>query len=205
MPRKPKLTQEERSRKTREKIMKAGELIFGREGFHKANIKLIADEAKVAVGSFYLHFKNKKELFLELVKKHNQQGIEQIFVESGGSFANIFEQKGSLTDIIKKNLEHHRQTSDFVRVIEAMLFVDKDVRKTQDEQEEIIVNNLVSMLKNINTEVRVEDIEAAARVTRVIFTSLIHYLTLRDPKIEEDRLTREMADVIQRYLFYMKV
>jgi len=38
--------------------------IFARDGFHNADVQVIADEAGVGKGTVYRHFGNKQELFL---------------------------------------------------------------------------------------------------------------------------------------------
>lgn len=49
-----------------EAILEAAIIVFAENGFHKAKISRIADEADVAVGSVYLYFKNKEEILLRI-------------------------------------------------------------------------------------------------------------------------------------------
>ena len=49
-----------------EAILEAAIVVFAQQGFHKAKISRIADEAGVAVGSVYLYFKNKEEILLNI-------------------------------------------------------------------------------------------------------------------------------------------
>lgn len=53
---------------TRRRIVDAGARAFGRYGFHGAKIAAVAREAGVANGTFYLHFKDKDELFHEVAR-----------------------------------------------------------------------------------------------------------------------------------------
>ena len=45
-------------------ILETALTFFAREGFHNADVQLIADEAKVGKGTVYRHFENKEGLFL---------------------------------------------------------------------------------------------------------------------------------------------
>lgn len=47
-------------------ILDAAISIFAKEGFHKAKISRIADEAKVATGSVYIYFKNKEDILQKI-------------------------------------------------------------------------------------------------------------------------------------------
>jgi len=56
-----------RGRKTQAKILRAAEIEFGERGFHEASITSITQRAKVALGTFYVYFESKEELFRALV------------------------------------------------------------------------------------------------------------------------------------------
>jgi len=56
-----------RGRLTREKIIRAAEIEFGEKGFHEAAISSITYRAGVALGTFYVYFESKEEIFRALV------------------------------------------------------------------------------------------------------------------------------------------
>ena len=62
--RKPKTA---RGRRTREKLLEAAEIEFGEKGFHEAAISGITQRAGVALGTFYVYFESKEEVFRALV------------------------------------------------------------------------------------------------------------------------------------------
>ena len=48
--------------------MEAAKRVISRKGFHQTRIADIAQEADVGLGTFYLHFKTKNEIFIELIE-----------------------------------------------------------------------------------------------------------------------------------------
>ncbi len=76
-----------RREKTREDLIEAAERVISSKGLHQTRIADIAAEADVGLGTFYLHFKTKNEIFMELV----EQGASQMRKE-------IAEAKASATD-----------------------------------------------------------------------------------------------------------
>ncbi len=71
-------------RKTRKiQLIKAAEVLFAEQGFHKTQIQDIAREAGVGIGTFYRYFADKEklleELFLDLVKKIQHRMSEEIY------------------------------------------------------------------------------------------------------------------------------
>lgn len=56
-----------RGRRTRDRLLQAAEVEFGEKGFQKAAISGITQRAGVALGTFYVYFESKEEIFRALV------------------------------------------------------------------------------------------------------------------------------------------
>ena len=57
-----------RREKTRVDLLEAAERVIAAKGYHQTRIADIASEADVGLGTFYLHFKTKNEIFIELIE-----------------------------------------------------------------------------------------------------------------------------------------
>ncbi len=57
----------QRGRDTRNKLLDAAETEFGERGYHDAAISGITQRASVALGTFYVYFESKEEIFRALV------------------------------------------------------------------------------------------------------------------------------------------
>lgn len=71
-----------RGQKTREALLRASEKVFGEKGYYTASISEITQEADVAMGTFYLYFKDKEDVFralvahmLQLVRTHLRKHV----------------------------------------------------------------------------------------------------------------------------------
>ena len=62
----PKAPRGEKAKRTRERITRAAEVVFIRDGYLDARIADIAREAGVAHGSFYTYFDSKEDVFREV-------------------------------------------------------------------------------------------------------------------------------------------
>ncbi len=66
----PRVTRFDRRReKTRGDLLEAALRVIARKGYHATRIADIAEEADVGLGTFYLHFKTKNEIFIELIEQ----------------------------------------------------------------------------------------------------------------------------------------
>src|SRR5260370_38175366 len=78
-----------RREKTRLDLIQAAERGISRKGYHQTRIADIASEADVGLGTFYLHFKTKNEIFIELIE-HGAAELRRELAEAklgGGSSA----------------------------------------------------------------------------------------------------------------------
>ncbi|WP_257459318.1 TetR/AcrR family transcriptional regulator [Archangium lipolyticum] len=56
-----------RGQRTRQKLLRAAEAVFGEKGYEHASIADITREAEVALGTFYVYFPDKQSIFVEVV------------------------------------------------------------------------------------------------------------------------------------------
>lgn len=61
------LPRTQRGARTRANLLEAAETVFETVGYHEASIVKITEQAGVALGTFYVHFAGKKEIFDEVV------------------------------------------------------------------------------------------------------------------------------------------
>ena len=63
----PPQPRQERSLERRRRLMAAGLILFGKKGYGAASVDEIAARAKLPVGTFYQHFRSKRQLLLALM------------------------------------------------------------------------------------------------------------------------------------------
>jgi AcrR family transcriptional regulator len=62
-----------RGEATRRKLLEAAELVFASLGYHEASIVKITESAGIGLGTFYLYFDSKQQIFEELVVDLNRR------------------------------------------------------------------------------------------------------------------------------------
>jgi AcrR family transcriptional regulator len=63
---------EERKAETRDMIIQAARRVFSEKGYHKSQIADIVREAGISTGSIYAHFKDKHDLFEQIIRETNE-------------------------------------------------------------------------------------------------------------------------------------
>lgn len=64
------------SDKTRSRILDAAEEVFGRHGYHAASVGDITTKAGVGLGTFYLYFPSKIEIYRHLLRSRQDEFIQ---------------------------------------------------------------------------------------------------------------------------------
>ncbi len=67
-----------RGQRTRQKLLEAAEAVFAEKGFERTSIADITQRANVALGTFYVYFKDKTSVFVELVDELGHRLRRQI-------------------------------------------------------------------------------------------------------------------------------
>ena len=117
-----KLPKTRRGRKTREKLLHAAEAEFGERGFPEASIASITQRAGVALGTFYVYFESKEEIFRALVSymgELTRQWIGERVAESPDRLA--AERRG-----VEAFIEFVRTHRNLYRVVSMAQFVAED-------------------------------------------------------------------------------
>lgn len=70
------MAQQERAVATRESIIRAGAVVFGRQHFDSVRIVDLLREAGVTQGGFYFHFTGKKQVAEELIRRQEHAFVE---------------------------------------------------------------------------------------------------------------------------------
>jgi AcrR family transcriptional regulator len=97
---------QQRSEETRTRILESAAKLFSNNGYNKASVDDICEEAGISKGAFYHHFKSKQELFLALLDgwlKAIDNAIEaskdmtapETFMQMTEAFPYIFETAGN--------------------------------------------------------------------------------------------------------------
>src|SRR5712692_10633372 len=77
----------------RAQVLRHAKRIFARKGYHRTNVADIIARARIARGTFYLYFQNKKDLFEELLEQVLSELRERILrIRVGPGEANPVDQ-----------------------------------------------------------------------------------------------------------------
>ncbi len=114
-----------RGQRTRNKLLEAAETAFGENGFHSTSIGDITRRASVALGTFYVYFDSKDEIFRALVMHLGHQVRAWVAEHSADAESRSDAEYKGLVAYIKFTRQH----PNLYRIIEEAQFVAPDAYK----------------------------------------------------------------------------
>lgn len=217
MQNKTRIPRQNRGLQTREKLVIAALELFSEKGYHSTNSKEIAARGKVATGSFYAYFNDKKELFIEAYKYYaaliekdvigllNPSGHENEADQGQTTWTSLFASgtdRDKLKIIINNMMIAHNRYPGFIREITVMRLLDPDIKKIIDDHEKSDIVNIINLIKTKEDGLRIKDPDVAANIIFRILEVIVHEVqTIPGIRDSRERIINEMSDMVYRYLF----
>ena len=95
-----------RGERTRQKLLEAAERIFAELGYHDASIVKITEAAGVGMGTFYLYFESKIDVFDELVEDLNRRVRHAMIEASAPAQTRIEAERAGFAAFFRFTAEH---------------------------------------------------------------------------------------------------
>lgn len=182
---------------SKEIIIDAAEKLFSNKGYYQTSMQDIADEAQVAKGTLYYHFKSKEELFIKLLESGTDILIHQ-FRKSFDSHKPLDQQLNTFVTIVVDIF--------FIKYKNFIDILFNEVSKGMDQE----IHNKVAQVREEYIKIFVDILEEGYGYNcvkkmnfRIASIGIIHMLQGMSYDIgEESNVTREQ--VIDHLLMFIK-
>ncbi|HNZ65083.1 MAG TPA: TetR family transcriptional regulator [Smithella sp.] len=202
---KARIPKQQRGIESKEKIISAATVLFAEKGYQGTNALEIAAKADVATGTFYSYFNNKKEVFIEIIKRIFKNIFDKVLLNlelkiHKNQADNYKEGKRLAHLIINQIISEYRVNVKLLREILAMILLDKEIEKIRRKEEKKVIDLLVFYMQTYKSYIRISDFEAAAVLLLKFMEDMIHQIKFASTGVDEKRLLKEIEDMICRYL-----
>jgi len=194
--RRKRVFKQARARETYESILRAAAKVFAKRGFDKAQAPDIARAAGVSTGAVYRYFKDKREIFLEMIDDELRRAREE--VERAIVGMQSVDLRAAIDEVLEVFFARALQDPALTRVYLAMSFSDPDVAALRAEVEAHDRDVLAALIgASVPTE-RIGDPRAAAFVVQSAAIAVAADCALRR-EIPIRAAKAELASLIHRY------
>ncbi|GIW44300.1 MAG: TetR family transcriptional regulator [Candidatus Binatia bacterium] len=199
-----RVPQQARSRRTREEILKAAIACFESKGYDETTTAAIARKARIAVGTLYGYFPDKRAILLELLEATTKEIADYVVQSLDPSLwigGNLRERVRSLIDVL---FHTRRIQPGLQRILWERYFKDAEFRQAVEALENRVKEAMLRLFEVLASEgkLRVRDLPTAAFVIHAAVEWTTSRIILSGAEEHVDATAEAVADMLCRFLFW---
>ncbi|MCR5061461.1 MAG: TetR/AcrR family transcriptional regulator [Saccharofermentans sp.] len=191
---------QKRSIEKKQRIKDAAFDLMAENGYHNTSSNEIAKKAGVSIGTFYSYFKDKKDLYEELVGDIYEYVISSTATDLNDP-SDDQDPRMIAEQIIRKVLQSHYYKKDFQKEIASLSQQSDEFRMIEDRYRQHVPELFMGIIRDSGLKLRVADPEVSARIVMTTVESVIHETVFNGDGSQDERVISELTDLVFRYLF----
>ncbi len=202
-PPRPREFQQARARASYEKLLGAAAALFAERGYYGTQTPEIAERAGMSVGGLYRHFRDKHQIFVELIHRGleaNRIGQDELAealarsVESGET-----DLRSAIDAIVELAFTMNQIPAALLRAFTAMSQQDEAIATLCEQYDRYERESIARMLARITRRDWIPSPLAAAKLLDITLASLAQWTHLH-PGPDSRGVKKATADMLYRYL-----
>ena len=190
-----------RAQEKRDRVLSAAFDLFSRLGYDAVGMRDIAAAAGVSIGTVYAYFVDKKKTFVEVCALYSAELEHSFFNHIDEGLPDHPDVEEFVYGVIRRFFDIFRTHINIHRDCVIMSLTDDQVRSVytalERRGEETVVG---AFTERFGDRIEVRDAEAARLVIHKTIDEIIQYLLFYEVPVDRDRVFRETARMIARYL-----
>jgi len=194
--------QQERSRRTRERVLRAAVACFEEHGYDKTTTAAIAARAGIAVGTLYGYFRDKRAILLELIDATTNEIADHVIKSLDPEAWRGADPRARARELIDSILHTRSFNPGMQRIVWERFFKDNAVRAAMEAIEQRVQGALADLLAKLRADglLRVHDVETAAILIYLSVEWTSTRLFLAEDEERTAAAVDACSDMIARFL-----
>lgn len=207
-----RVPKQKRSIEKKQRIKDAAIKLMSEKGYHSTSSNEIAKEAEVSIGTFYSYYKDKKDLYKELVADIYNVVISPMNMGEDsktqtGAEASPFDNldKLSIEETVYLYIETvfkgHEYETAFQREIASLSEQSDEFREIEMVHKEGLTQMFTSVLSVYKDELKIKDLKTASYLILTTVEAAVHDTMFHNGGKNKKAVIRELTAMIVNYLF----
>jgi len=195
--------QQARSRRTREQILEAAVTCFETRGYEETTTAEIARRARIAVGTFYLYFKDKRSILLELLDGTINEIANYVVQNLQSTAWQDADARASVRTLIDALFHTRTINPGLQRILWERYFKDPQFRAAVQAIEQRVRAAMLQLFTALDADgrLRVIDLNAAAFVVYTAIEWTASRIVLGEGGIAIEAAVEAASDMVSRFVF----
>jgi AcrR family transcriptional regulator len=205
-----RVPKQKRSIEKKQRIKDAAIKLMSEKGYHSTSSNEIAKEAEVSIGTFYSYYKDKKDLYKELVADIYNVVISPMNMgenSAEGTVSSPFDNldKLSIEETVYLYIETvfkgHEYKTAFQREIASLSEQSDEFRDIEMVHKEGLTQMFTSVLSAYKDELKIKDLKTASYLILTTVEAAVHDTMFHNGGKNKKAVIRELTAMIVGYLF----
>ena len=207
-----RVPKQKRSIEKKQRIKDAAIKLMSEKGYHSTSSNEIAKEAGVSIGTFYSYYKDKKDLYKELVADIYNVVLTPMNMstesESGkdnvtGPFDNLdnLSIEETVYLYIETVFKGHEYETAFQREIASLSEQSDEFREIEMVHKKELTKMFTSVLSTYKDEIKIKDLKTASYLILTTVEAAVHDTMFHNNGKNKKAVIRELTAMIVKYLF----
>jgi AcrR family transcriptional regulator len=190
-----------RSIKKKEKIVNSALKLIVEKGFLATSIRDIVNDASVSIGTFYSYFKNKNDIYIEVLKKLSVFFFDKLKNEVYQELNKIAKLDDLYKLIISKLCKEYEAGKKIHAEIIILALTDRGFNKMyNDFRKEKLSPFIIEITSHYENIIDINDREAAFIVIFKTIEEISKHLVFFEENIARDRIINETSKMLMNYV-----
>jgi AcrR family transcriptional regulator len=207
-----RVPKQKRSIEKKQRIKDAAIKLMSEKGYHSTSSNEIAKEAEVSIGTFYSYYKDKKDLYKELVADIYNVVLApmNLSTESGSEKDNVTGPFDNLDNLsieetvylyIETVFKGHEYETAFQREIASLSEQSDEFREIEMVHKKELTEMFTSVLSAYKDELKIKDLKTASYLILTTVEAAVHDTMFHNGGKNKKAVIRELTAMIVKYLF----
>jgi len=191
---------QQRGKEKKARIITATRRLLNSSDYDTVTTNRIARKAGVSVGTFYSYFKDKRDVFLAVIRQYS----EDIFSEMITGIQDMKQVPPRLKEVVHRLILVAKKRHDHEKGLHKQMLVQsirdpeiRDLALMEEGRADSVVREIFAQYAD---QIDVKDRDAAVFLVTTCVEEMIHHLILYGSQIPEERVFHELARMVYRYL-----
>lgn len=213
MERKTRIPTQKRALEKVEKIVDAAFKLFNEKGYYNTTTADIANESKVATGSVYAYFEDKKDIYIQVIRKIHENFMpptHDFWINNKIPLDNAVAAKDLFSLFLKLMLDYHNFSKTFHDEMEALKLLDEDIKKICLELDFLRIQKTKEIFNIISIPFKSEDdANIFLHYSVILIDDLCHTIlyddTVKDINLYMDKCSHMLYSLLEVSTYHTKV
>lgn len=187
-----------RSIEKKQRIKAAALKLISEKGYHSTSSNEIVKEAGVSIGTFYSYFKDKKDLYTELVEDIYDVVLTPVNFNHVPDNLSV---EAVVHSYIESIFKGHEYESRFQREIASLSEQSDEFRAIEMKHKTKVTESFINMLNTYKAEMKVKDLYTTSYILLTSIEAIVHDTQFHNNGQNKEAVINELTAMIINYLF----